>query len=189
MFRRIFIAFFVLLAAAVAWFSAASSGYPDALEPRPERPRMIRIDHARLIPMVAGVDRIQEDHSVLMIDGVIDRVGPTATFAIPPDVSETDVLVIDAAGRTLLPGLIDAHVHVWDEAELAAYLAHGVTSVRNMSGLPFHLSLIDRIEEERILGPDISTTARISSRIINLLRRRRKRVLQWPNSMRPAFAH
>jgi hypothetical protein len=52
-------------------------------------------------------------------------------------------------------------VHVWDEAELAAYLAHGVTSVRNMSGLPFHLSLIARIEEERILGPDISTTGPI----------------------------
>jgi hypothetical protein len=122
---------------------------------------MVRIDHARLIPMVQGAARVQDDHSVLMIDGVIDRVGPTGTFAMPPDVSETDVLVIDAAGRTLLPGLIDAHVHVWDEAELAAYLAHGVTSVRNMSGLPFHLSLIARIEEERILGPDINTTGPI----------------------------
>ena len=161
MFRRILIALFVLIAAGVAWFAAASSGYPDALQPRRERPSMVRIDHARLIPMVAGADRVQEDHSVLMIDGVIDRVGPTRTFTNPPGVSETDMLVIDAAGRTLLPGLIDAHVHVWDEAELAAYLAHGVTSVRNMSGLPFHLSLIARIKEGRLLGPDISTTGPI----------------------------
>jgi imidazolonepropionase-like amidohydrolase len=160
-FRRVLIALFVLFAAGAAWFAVASSGYPDALEPRRKRPSMVRVDHARLISMVPGAARVQEDHSVLMIDGVIDRIGPTRTFAIPSDVSETDVLVIDAAGRTLLPGLIDAHVHVWDEAELAAYLAHGVTSVRNMSGMPFHLSLIARIEEERILGPDISTTGPI----------------------------
>jgi len=159
--RRILIALFVLFAAIAAWFTVASSGYPDALEPRGDSPSVVRIDHARLISMVPGAPRIQEDHSVLLIDGVIDRVGPSGTVDFPSDVAQTDVLVVDAVGRTLLPGLIDAHVHIRDEAELAAYLAHGVTSVRNMSGMPFHLPLIARIEQERILGPDMSTTGPI----------------------------
>jgi cytosine/adenosine deaminase-related metal-dependent hydrolase len=66
-----------------------------------------------------------------------------------------------AAGRTLLPGLIDAHVHLWDEAELAAYLAHGVTSIRNMSGLPFHLAVARDIDAGDLLGPDLVTTGPI----------------------------
>ena len=33
------------------------------------------------------------------------------------------------------------HVHIWDKAELGAYLASGVTTVRNMSGMPFLLKM------------------------------------------------
>lgn len=44
-----------------------------------------------------------------------------------------------------MPGLMDMHVHVWDEAEPIAYFAHGVTTVRNASGMPFHLELKELI--------------------------------------------
>jgi adenine deaminase len=57
--------------------------------------------------------------------------------------------VIDGRGRFLLPGLTDAHVHIntgmpWvptrdDFGEAPLYLAHGVTTIFNLSGLPAQL--------------------------------------------------
>jgi len=41
-------------------------------------------------------------------------------------------IVVDGAGRTLLPGLIDAHTHVWDGAQLETSLTFGVTTVLDM---------------------------------------------------------
>ena len=106
--------------------------------------------------MTPGAPEAETGKSVLIQGGVIRAVGAPSAFSTPDG-----ALVIDGGGRTLLPGLIDAHVHLWDEAELAGYLAHGVTSVRNMSGMPFHLGLKRRIEDGRILGPDFVTTGPI----------------------------
>src|SRR4051812_47123411 len=44
-----------------------------------------------------------------------------------------DATVLDATGATLLPGLIDAHVHT-DEASLALALSFGVTTELEMQG-------------------------------------------------------
>jgi imidazolonepropionase-like amidohydrolase len=61
-------------------------------------------------------------------DGRIGRVGGS-TFAVSPGTA-----VIDGRGRTLLPGLIDAHVHLSDsaDADLRQALALGVTTVFDM---------------------------------------------------------
>jgi imidazolonepropionase-like amidohydrolase len=40
--------------------------------------------------------------------------------------------IIDGQGKTLMPGLIDAHVHVWDESGLRQALVFGVTTVIDM---------------------------------------------------------
>jgi imidazolonepropionase-like amidohydrolase len=66
--------------------------------------------------------------SVLVRDGRIAAVGPG--MAAPPDAE-----VVEAAGKTLLPGLIDAHGHVRGSA-LADELAFGVTTVLDMSTDP-----------------------------------------------------
>src|ERR1700686_1487238 len=50
----------------------------------------------------------------------------------PPD----SAVVIDGAGRTLLPGLIDAHVHIGREETLEQAAALGVTTVLDMWGDP-----------------------------------------------------
>jgi imidazolonepropionase-like amidohydrolase len=52
-----------------------------------------------------------------------------------------DIPVVDGAGRYAMPGLIDAHVHtLWapgvPESFFAAFLDHGVTSIRDMGGDP-----------------------------------------------------
>lgn len=70
-------------------------------------------------------------------------------------------LRVDAGGLHALPGLIDMHVHVWGEAELNAYLAYGVTTVRNMSGMPFHLQMAERIEAGTLQGPRLFTAGPI----------------------------
>jgi imidazolonepropionase-like amidohydrolase len=43
---------------------------------------------------------------------------------------------IDGAGRVLLPGLIDAHVHIDGPGQLAALAAHGVTTALDMASVP-----------------------------------------------------
>jgi imidazolonepropionase-like amidohydrolase len=73
-------------------------------------------------------ERVAEHRSVLVQDGRISRVGDSK-LAVPPGTA-----VIVGRGRTLLPGLIDAHVHMSDdsEADLRQSLALGVTTVFDM---------------------------------------------------------
>ncbi len=65
---------------------------------------------------------------------------------IEPRTSNTHVQakVIDLDGAYVVPGLFDMHVH--DRKYLGLYLAYGVTSVRNMRGLPMHLRWKDELK-------------------------------------------
>ncbi len=49
---------------------------------------------------------LHENHHVLVEDGLIRELSPH------PIAGEADT-VVDVAGRTLMPGLIDLHVHIW----------------------------------------------------------------------------
>jgi imidazolonepropionase-like amidohydrolase len=63
--------------------------------------------------------------------------------------------VVDAKGKTILPGLIDNHVHYRSHsAEL--FLAHGVTSVRDLGNpLEWILAQRDAVSIGKIAGPRI----------------------------------
>jgi imidazolonepropionase-like amidohydrolase len=96
------------------------------------------VRNARLIDGTGAPPR--DAVSILIRDGVIREIGPTIGT---PD----GAAVIDAQGGTVIPGLIDAHVHLYSvpgaafrgdseevkrerrRAHLRAYLANGVTSV------------------------------------------------------------
>ena len=72
---------------------------------------------------------------ILVQDGLIARVGRTPASEPPPDA------VIDATGKYVLPGLVNAHMHLQDERggvaqpfqyEANLLLACGVTTVRDV---------------------------------------------------------
>src|SRR5215217_2102047 len=64
--------------------------------------------------------------TVVAAGGVIERVGPAGQTVPSPG-----AVVVDGAGATLLPGFVDAHVHL-DFYPPAQVLAGGVTTVRDL---------------------------------------------------------
>lgn len=107
------------------------------------------LQHVHILPMTA--DTVLFDHSIRIRDGVIEAMGP--------DLAAGGLPVVDGEGRYLLPGLMDMHVHVWDEYELGLYLASGVTAVRNLWGQPMHLRMKERINQGKILSPAFFTSS------------------------------
>ncbi len=72
---------------------------------------------------------VMRDAVLLVSDGRLEAVGPRADVRVPRG-TET----VDVAGRWIIPGLIDAHVHA-ERWALRPYLSYGVTSIRDMGGL------------------------------------------------------
>jgi imidazolonepropionase-like amidohydrolase len=108
---------------------------------------------------MTGEDRAVTGRSVLVRDGRIARIGPADAVAAPAGAT-----VVEGAGRFLAPGLSDLHVHLErlpDPRLLALFLAHGVTTVRNMDGRPFVLEWRRKIEAGGLLGPRIVTAGQI----------------------------
>jgi imidazolonepropionase-like amidohydrolase len=70
-------------------------------------------------------ERVIEANSVAVADGKI--VGVEMNVASPPDAQ-----VVDGSGDTLLPGLIDSHVHAWNRDVLEMGLVMGVTTELDM---------------------------------------------------------
>lgn len=114
------------------------------------------IRDVRILDFAENEPAVVDHMDVLIRDGVIVAIGPDADPQAPDDVR-----YLDGSGRTLMPGLVDMHVHIWDEAELGAYLGHGITTVRNLSGMPFLLDMRDRVAAGELLGPRIVTTGPI----------------------------
>lgn len=130
------------------------------------RTRLIR--DARL---VLGDGRVVEKGSLLIRDGKIAQIFEGSA----PDAKELKADAIEGAGKTLLPGLIDAHVHIGapggfyenpqdymkpkqGERALAAYLYSGVTATRSVGDwLDAGLALRKKIELLQHTGADYAT--------------------------------
>ncbi|WP_417485345.1 amidohydrolase family protein [Maricaulis salignorans] len=155
---RLFMAFGLLVSIAAALLVAWAHQLPAVMRPDREAPRSYLITNASLLDPATG--SVQANGHVMVIDGRIDLVGTGPLPARPDGIAQ-----IDAGGRVLMPGLIDVHVHVFDETDLAAGLARGVTTVRNMGGFPFHLPLASQVERGEILGPRLLTTGPILNEV------------------------
>ncbi len=103
---------------------------------------VVNLDNGELVP----------DQSIRVEDGRITAIGPTR------EIGETAVEVIEGSGRYVLPGLIDAHVHVDHPDELTLYPAYGVTSTLVLRGVPHHLLWRDEIRAGTRFGPGLYLT-------------------------------
>jgi len=121
----------------------------------------IAIVGADVLPMT-GAERLA-DRTVLIRGDRILAVGPRARTAIPAGARR-----IDARGMTLMPGLVDMHVHLaptpgapGDAAQraMAVMLGHGVTTARGMAGSPANLIVRDAVARGALAGPRLYAAA------------------------------
>jgi len=108
---------------------------------------------ARLLDPSTG--RITTDAAMLVRDTQIVWVGPRSGLSVPPGAT-----VVDLPGHTLLPGLIDAHVHLTlpptPEANAAATVRAGFTTVVDLGALDdAAIRLRDRVAAGQTPGPRI----------------------------------
>ena len=89
---------------------------------------------------------------ILVENGRIARIAPTGTLT-PLENGR----VVEGGGRTVIPGLIDLHTHIWDDAVLPGALYYGVTAIRDMGsmGIARLAAHRDAIEAGVIPGPRI----------------------------------
>lgn len=88
----------------------------------------VAFTHVRLFDSEAG--RFLDDQTVVAQGGRISAVGPAASVAVP-----VGARVIEGRGRTLVPGIWDAHMHVGSDPQGLMLLAIGVTSGRDPGAL------------------------------------------------------
>ncbi|HEX6910952.1 MAG TPA: amidohydrolase family protein [Longimicrobium sp.] len=115
----------------------------------PRGPGDLAITHARVWTGADG-ERVLEDATVEVRGGRIVRVHRGAPEAGLP--------VLDAGGKTLIPGLVDNHAHYWFPFQGERLVARGVTSVRD-PGAPISTSMNfkDANRLGVVLGPTIYT--------------------------------
>jgi imidazolonepropionase-like amidohydrolase len=109
-------------------------------------PASLAIVHARLFDPAT---KKTTDDATIVVEG--DKVKAVGTKAVPPKGAE----VIDARGKTVLPGLWDMHVHVDNDAGLMN-VANGITSARDLGNdMDASLKRRERWEKGDELGPHL----------------------------------
>ncbi|MEQ8708097.1 MAG: amidohydrolase family protein [Rhodospirillales bacterium] len=125
-----------------------------------------------------GVDRIIDGHAIAVQDGKIARIAPVAEF------DGFTGQTVDTTSTTLLPGLMDAHVHILYGGEpnpsvkleemtpaqitlrgmehANATLRGGVTAIRDCGGRDYmEFAIRDACNSGRYLGPSVRAAGRI----------------------------
>jgi dihydroorotase-like cyclic amidohydrolase len=129
---------------------------PDGSAAQQDTARLTAIVNVNVLPM--NVERVLAGQTVLIENGRITGLGRADRLAVP-----AGARVIDGAGKYLLPGLADMHVHLAYNPEddhprlLKLFLANGVTTVLNLRGTPQMLELKANVAAGRILGARVYT--------------------------------
>jgi imidazolonepropionase-like amidohydrolase/Tol biopolymer transport system component len=123
---------------------------------------------ARIVTMAqaAGAPAVIENGVIIVEGPRIREVGPANRVRVPAGARQ-----IDVKGKTIIPGLIDAHAHVFSEGDgipaqsswpLLANLAFGVTTMHDPSNdLELVFANAEMIRAGRKLGPRLYSTGRI----------------------------
>ncbi len=133
---------------------------PTLLSPALLAQRPLVIENVTVLPMTAG-NEATGPHTVVVREGRIATIGDAAS-----DRLKRRAQVIDGSGRFLIPGLVDAHVHINrsddDSKRLRdLFLLHGITTIINLEGSARVAALRDRIAAGEELGPTIVTSGAI----------------------------
>lgn len=137
---------------------SASSGTepPEATPPQPPGTGPVTAEvfafvGVDVIPMDSGI--VLVDRTVLVRNRRIELVDLRSEVAVPDGAKQ-----IDGSGLFLMPGLADMHVHLREE-DLPAYLASGITTVRNMWGHEAIRDMRERIAAGILAGPTVYSTS------------------------------
>lgn len=114
----------------------------------------------RIISMKGN--EVIENGDVLIENNRIKMVGASGSFAVP-----NDAKVIDVSGKTITPGFVDTHAHMWPNWGIhknqvwiySANLAYGVTTTRDpQTATTDVLTYADMVDAGMMHGPRVYST-------------------------------
>lgn len=161
---------FLGLALAVATPAVAAGQRPEQLSPEVRQyvtvgAERVALIHATLIDGTGAP--AQPDQTIIISGGRITAVGPAASTPVPAGAT-----VVDLTGKTVIPGLVGVHDHMFYTTPQMAmvqaqyshprlYLGSGVTTVRTTGAFsPYaELNLKRGIEHGEVPGPRMHITA------------------------------
>jgi len=116
---------------------------------------VIALRNARIITMEGN--KLFERGTILIINGRIAALGPNGAVTIPRMAH-----VLDLSGATIMPGLIDLHLHMYQTApdifyqqswQFQANFAYGVTTARDPSMSFGSFGYAELLKSGRMIGP------------------------------------
>src|SRR5690606_30086051 len=121
----------------------------------------IAFTNARIITMEG--DEVIENGTIVIKENRITAVGSSANVTIP-----NDAKVYDVSGKTIMPGMVDAHAHVGgfryglttqQNWQFYANLAYGVTTSHDPSANTETIfTLSEMVKNGSLVGPRIYST-------------------------------
>jgi imidazolonepropionase-like amidohydrolase len=125
---------------------AACSATGVLAQPTSNAPEPLALVNATVLDTVNGT--VQRGVVIVLRSGKIESIGAGAAPA--------GVRTLDVRGRYVLPGLIDAHVHIANLRALRTALEGGVTTVRR-SGVSNYVDVGMRelVRQGAVVGPDV----------------------------------
>jgi len=148
-------------------FVAPTSGLALGMEVAADKHKgKVALVGARIVTMAAADGGVIADGTILIDGDRIAAIGPRASVAVPAGTK-----TIDVAGKTIIPGLIDAHAHGPQGVDeivpqqnwsAIAHLALGVTTIHDPSNASAEIfPAAEREQAGTFLGPRIFSTGEV----------------------------
>lgn len=115
---------------------------------------------ARIITMKG--EEVIENGDILVVNNRIKEIGKSGTLNVP-----SNAKVIDVNGKTIVPGFVDTHSHMWTQWGLhktqswiyATNMAYGVTTTRDpQTATTDVLTYSDMVDAGKMVGPRVYST-------------------------------
>ncbi|MEX0662750.1 MAG: amidohydrolase family protein [Balneolaceae bacterium] len=142
-----------------------NEGISLGLELETDKPTgVVAFTNAHIITM--NGDEVFENGTIVVRENRIEAVGASGDVSIP-----NGAHVVDVEGKTIMPGLVDAHAHIGNfreglspnqQWEYFANLGYGVTSAHDpSSNTEMIFSQAEMIRSGNMIGPRVFSTGRI----------------------------